>query len=88
MLDLEDVEKIAKFSTIKIFSDRSDKNLSLALQKTGQLHFTRSHLYEKMSKMVVTLWIPPSRQVSYMHEKFQIIWNYVAYRKKIVRRKK
>jgi len=42
-----------------------------ALQKRGQLHFTRSHLYEKMSKMVVTLWIHSSSQVGYKLEKFK-----------------
>jgi len=36
-----------------------------------------------MSKMVVLLWIHSSRQVGYMLENFQIIWNYKTYRKKI-----
>jgi len=48
------------------------KSLLGALQKIGQLHFTRSHSYEKMSEMVVLLWIS-SRQVGYILEIFEII---------------
>jgi len=59
-----------------------------AHQKTGQLHFARSHLYEKMSMLVVLLWIYFSRQVGYMLEQTQIIWNCSTYRTKIVNRKK
>jgi hypothetical protein len=40
-------------------------------KKTGQQHFRRSHLYEKMSKMVVHLWIHSSRQVGYVLENFR-----------------
>jgi len=47
------------------------KILLLALQKTRQLHFTSSHLYEKMSKMVVILWIHSSSQVGYRLEIFK-----------------
>jgi len=47
------------------------KILLLALQKIGQLHFKRSHLYEKIFKMVVTLWIHSLAQVGYMLEKFK-----------------
>jgi len=32
---------------------------------------------------VVLLWIHSAWQVLYMLEKFQIIWNYTTYRKKI-----
>jgi len=59
--------KILVFEVTKIFWE--------ALQKIGQLHFTRSHLYEKMSKIVVNLWIHSSRQVGYILEIFLIIWN-------------
>jgi len=38
--------------------------------------------------MVVALWIHSSRQVGYMLEKIQTIWNYTTYRKKIMSRKK
>jgi len=64
------------------------KSLSLALQKTGQLHFTRSHSYEKMSEIMVLLWIHSSRQIGYMLEIFEIIWNCTTYKKKILSRKK
>jgi len=40
-----------------------------------QLHFTRSHLYENIFQMVVLIWIHSSRQVDYVLEKIQIIWN-------------
>jgi len=51
------------------------KNPFWGLAKNRQLHFTSSHLYEKMPQMVVLLWIFSSSQVSYMLENFQIIWN-------------
>jgi len=41
-----------------------------------------------MSKMMVLLWIHSSRQVSYMLEKFEIIWNCTTDKEKIVNRKK
>ena len=41
--------KILAFEFIKI--------LSLALQKIGKPHFTRSYLNEKMSMLLVLLWI-------------------------------
>jgi len=72
----------------KILAFELTKILFLTLRKNGQLHFTSSHLYEKMSQMVVTLWIHSSWQVGYMLEKNQIIWNCTTYRKKIVSRKK
>jgi len=56
--------------------------LFLSLWNTTQLHFTRSHVYEKMAKRVVTLWIDSWSQVGYMLENFQIIWNCITYRKK------
>jgi len=34
-----------------------------------------------MPKRTVFLWIHSSRQVHYMFENFQIIWNYTTYRK-------
>jgi len=52
--------KILDFEVTKIFS--------LTLRKNGQLYFTVSHLYEKMSQMVVLIWISTSRQVGYMLE--------------------
>jgi len=70
----------------KIFASEWTKR-NLALRKTWQLHFTRSHLHEKMSMLVVLLWIHSSRHVGYMLEKFEIIWNCPTYRKKIVSRK-
>jgi len=64
------------------------KIIFLTLRKNRQLHFTRSQLHEKTTKMVVLLWINSSRQVGYMLEEIQIIWNCTTYRKKIVSRKK
>jgi len=66
------VEKISKISTMWIARYELlnlHKSIFLALRKNGQ-HFTSSHLYEEMSKMVVILWIHFSRQVGYMLEKF------------------
>jgi len=57
--------------------------LFLSFQKTRQLHFTRPHSYEKMSKMVVLPWIHFSNQVGYMLQKFYMIWNWRIYRKKL-----
>jgi len=54
----------------KILAFEVAKILFLSLQKPGQLHFTSSHWYEKMYKMVVTLWIHSSSQVGYMLENF------------------
>jgi len=48
------------------------KILFFNLQKPGQLHFRGPNFYEKMSKMVVTLWIHYSGQVGYRLENFQI----------------
>jgi len=83
------VKKIQKFHRVdcKIIAFEVTNILYLALQKKEQLHFTRSHLYEKMYKMVVLLWIHSLRQVGYMLENFQIIWNCTTYREKIVSRK-
>jgi len=81
------VEKISEISAVHI-ARYQDKIPFLALQKTGHLHFTSSHLYEKMSKMAVILWINSSRQVGYILENFQIIGNCTTYRKKIVSRNK
>jgi len=72
----------------KILAFEVTKISFLTLQKLKQLHFTKSHLCEKMYKMVVLLWILFPRQFGYMHEKIQIIWNCTTYRKKIVSRKK
>jgi len=63
------------------------KIIFLAFQKIRQLHFIRSHLYKKVSKMVVILWNHYLWQVGYMLENFQVIWNCTTYRKKIVSRK-
>jgi len=71
----------------KILAFELTKIHFLALVKTEKLHFIRSHLYEKRFKMVVTLWIPSSRQISYMLENFQIIWNCTIYRKKNCKQK-
>jgi len=81
----EDMEKnFRNFHLVdyKILGFEVTKFLFSALQKTTQLHFTRSHLYEIMFKMVVTLWIHSSKQVGYMLEKFRIIWNCTICRKK------
>jgi len=59
------------------------KNHFFDLTKNWATTLTSSHLYEKMSKIVVLLWIHSSRQVGYMLEKIQIIWNYITYRKKM-----
>jgi len=91
MLVQKDVEKnFRNFHHIdcKILAFQLTKIIFLTLPKTGQLHFTSLHWYEKMPQMVVILWILYSRQVGYMLEKFQIIWNCKIYKKKIVRRKK
>jgi len=61
----------------KILAFEVTKFLFLPLQKSRQLHFTRSDhyetSYEKMSKLVATLWNHSSRQVGYMLEKIQTI---------------
>jgi len=54
----------------KILAFEFTKVHFLTLWKSRQLHFTRSHLYEKMSKMVVHLWIHSSKQVGYILENF------------------
>jgi len=75
-------------TTFKILAFEVTKILFGALQKIKQMHFIRSHLYEKMSKVVVILWIPSSKQFGYKLENFKIIWNCVTNRKKIISRKK
>jgi len=55
----------------KILAFEVTKFHFLPLRKFGQLHFTRLDHYEKMSKMVATLWIHYSRQVVYMLKKFK-----------------
>ncbi len=50
----------------KILAFELREFIFLALQKTKDLHFTRLHSYEKISKMVVTLSIHSLKQVDYM----------------------
>jgi len=64
-------KKFKKFHHVdcKILVFEVTKIHFIALWKNKQLYFTRSHLYEKMSQMVVLLWIHSSRQVGYVLEK-------------------
>jgi len=84
------VEKISKISTkwIARYELLNSQKSFFGPIKTGQLYFTNSHLYEKMSKIVVLFWIHSSRQVGYMLENFHIMWNCKTYREKIGSRKK
>jgi len=63
------IKRKKKVKKGKILAVEVTKILFVGQQKNEQLHFTRSHLYEKMSKMVVLLWIHSSRQVGYILEK-------------------
>jgi len=50
----------------KILAFELAKILLGGLQRIGQLHFTSSYLYKKMSMLFVLLWIHVSSQVGYM----------------------
>jgi len=52
-------KKFQKFPpcTLQDISVLIDKNPFWGLQKTRQLYFKKPHWYEKITKMVVTLWI-------------------------------
>jgi len=56
----------------KILTFEATKILLLVLPKTGQLHFTRSHLYENVQNGGVSLDSDhSSRQVGYFKKKFR-----------------
>jgi len=76
-------KKIQKFSLCRLqdISVWIDKNHFFGLAKN------KAHLYEKMSMLVVLLWIHSSRQVGYMLEIFRSFENCTTYRKKILSRK-
>jgi len=66
------VEKISEISTACIARyelSNSHKSFLGPYKKMGS-YFTSSHLYAKMSKLVVLLWIHYLRQVGYMLGKF------------------
>jgi len=84
------VEKFSKISSALIarYELSNSHKSPFGPCRTCQLHFTSSHLYEKISKMVVLFHFHSSRQVGYMLENFQIIWNCKTYGKNIVSNKK
>jgi len=82
------VEQNSKISTTWIARYELQKSFFWPYKNPG-MFTSQAHIFnEKVPKIVVLLFIHSSRQVGYILENFQIIWNCTIYREKIVSKKK